>query len=91
MNYDEAIRLLHPDTTKDAIREIEENGGDAIKAVNEACLLACEAMERQIKKKPMNDENGYSKCPRCEGILLYCDNYCLDCGQYLNWEEEDDV
>lgn len=50
MDYKEAIRLLHPDTTRDALAEIEYYGGfkgkeKCIKAIEEACLLACEAME----------------------------------------------
>lgn len=44
MNYQEAKRLLHPDTTRDAIWEIVDKQ-EALKKINEACLLACEAMD----------------------------------------------
>ena len=44
MDYQEAKRLLHPDTTRDAIWEIADKQ-EALKKINEACLLACEAMD----------------------------------------------
>lgn len=44
MDYAEAIRLLHPDTTRDAIWEIEDKQ-EAIKKIEEACVVACEAMK----------------------------------------------
>lgn len=91
MTLEEAIKLLHPNTTKEAIRRIEENGGDAIKAIEEACVIACEALEKQIPKKPITIEadfygNSYG-CPVC-GLDMgpYQFNYC-DCGQRLKWEE----
>jgi len=54
MTYDEAIKLLHPDTTRQALAEIEYyngfNGKQAkIEAINQACLLACETMEEMKK------------------------------------------
>ena len=50
MDYKEAIRILHPDTTAEAISEIKYyhgfNGGiAATKAVEEACMIACDAMK----------------------------------------------
>ena len=44
MDYKEAKRLLHPYTTRDAIREIEDKQ-EAINKINEACFVACEAMD----------------------------------------------
>lgn len=54
MNISEAIRILHPDTTREEIRRIEESGKDAIKEVEDACLFACETME-DIKKMKIGD------------------------------------
>ena len=50
MDYKEAIRILHPDTTAEALAEIEYYAGFSgheaqMKAIEEACLLACKAME----------------------------------------------
>lgn len=44
MDYKEAKRLLHPYTTREAICEIEDKQ-EAINKINEACFVACEAMD----------------------------------------------
>ena len=44
MDYQEAKRLLHPDTTRDAIWEIADKQ-EAIKKINEACVIACDAID----------------------------------------------
>lgn len=54
MTIKETIRLLHPDTTTEALAEIEYYGGFSgeeakIKAIEEACLIACEVLEKQTK------------------------------------------
>lgn len=56
MTYEEAIRILHPDTTVAAIAEYEYYGGfhgkqAGVKAVEDACLVACEAMKKLLKKE----------------------------------------
>lgn len=75
MTPKEAIELLHPNTTKEAIRRIEENGGNAIEAVEEACIVACEAIEKQIPKKPIALTNRYPdgqyECPVCGNMVGY--------------------
>lgn len=90
MTPKEAIELLHPNTTKEAIRRIEENGGDAVKAIEEACVIACEALEKQVPEKVEVIEGEDFHCPRCGDIKIYDDEYCTDCGQKLKWGEDDD-
>lgn len=56
MTYEEAKQILDPQTSADAISKIEYyngfNGKAAkIQAINEACILACEAMDIIIKEK----------------------------------------
>ena len=96
MTYEEAIKILHPNTTLTALAEVEYYGGfngqeAKIKAVEEACLLACEALEKQIPKKPYDIVH----CPLCkiEVELQPIDTeqvtYCLHCGQALNWEDDE--
>ena len=51
MTICEAIRLLNPDTSAEAIAEIEYYGGfkgreKVLEAINEACRLACDIMSR---------------------------------------------
>ena len=52
ISYQEAKRLLHPDTTRDAIWEIADKQ-EALKKINEACLLACEAMDELQEYKKL--------------------------------------
>lgn len=85
MNYQEAIRLLHPDTTEEAIAEIEYYGGfkgyeKAMQAINEACILACEALEKRVPKKPnlsMNEQSGM--------FVDYADGHGEYKTQFNNW------
>ena len=70
MDYKEAYEILHPDTTIQKLAEIEYYGGfagqqKAIEAVNEACVVACEAiLELQLYKENklcLIPEDVYSK------------------------------
>ena len=45
MSYEEAIEILHPATTLDAVAKHD----NFREAVNEACIVACEAMKKLIK------------------------------------------
>ena len=94
MTNEEAMKILHPNTTLTALAEVEYYGGfngqeAKIKAVEEACLLACKALEKQIPKKPYKDnENGvYEKehCPSCHRSLFPNDHHC-ECGQAIDCE-----
>lgn len=101
MTYEEAKRILHPDTTLEALAEIEYyggfNGGEAkVKACDEACLVACEALEKQIPKKPHKNRSEYF-CPSCEDSPCVGknhrdghktrDDFCFRCGQALDWSD----
>ena len=97
MTNEEAMKILHPNTTLTALAEVEYYGGfngqeAKIKAVEEACLLACKALEKQIPKKPYNDnENGvYEKkhCPSCHRSLFPNDHHC-ECGQAIDWSDDE--
>jgi hypothetical protein len=47
-----------------------------------------EAIERQIPKHIKRYFNGEVHCPTCEGNLTGMGfNYCVECGQKLDWEE----
>lgn len=52
MSYEEAIEILHPDTTLNAVAKYD----DFRVAVNEACIVACEAMEKLIKLEKWMDD-----------------------------------
>lgn len=63
MTYEEAKRILHPDTTREALAEIEFLGGfrgkqKSREAVDEACIMACEALDKQIPDRHFQNECG---------------------------------
>ena len=60
----------------------------------EPLKLAIKALERQIPKKPVYGAANI-KCPNCGATLLYYFysfkiDYCDECGQRLDWSEEND-
>lgn len=57
MDCQEAKRLLHPDTTRDAIWEIADKQ-EAIKKINEACVIACDAIDelRELRDQGISME-----------------------------------
>lgn len=103
MTAAEAKRIIHPDTTAEALAEIEYYGGFSgknakVAAVDEACLVACAALDKQIPKKPTNfaiDNNGYiiydCECPICEQSYreLFPFAFCIHCGQKIDWGNEE--
>lgn len=61
-----------------------------------AVRLTIEALEKQIPKKPVKKDFGYfygivDTCPYCgsDYALINKHNYCYDCGQKLDWSDEE--
>lgn len=57
MTCEEARKILHPDTTFQALTKVEYyagfNGREAkIKAIEEACIIACEALDKELIQRP---------------------------------------
>lgn len=92
MTAAEAKRIIHPETTAEALAEIKgENAKVAV--VDDACLVACAALDKQIPKKPR--ETRYAlMCANCghkiteKGCKKLHRNYCKKCGQRILWEDE---
>lgn len=91
MTAEEAKRIIHPDTTLEALAEFESENAK-IAAVDEACLVACAALDKQIPKKPR--ETKYAlMCASCghkiteKGCKKLNRNYCKKCGQKIDWED----
>ena len=89
MTEKEAIRILSPETTIQALAEIEYyagfNGQKAkMKAVDEACVVAVKAMRKQEAQEAVCHDNcdnpcTSARCPRCFEIIS--NDYCGYCGQ----------
>ena len=98
MTAKEAHAILHPDTSAASIWEIKMDVSNeaAMRAVEDACVVACEALEKQIPKKPVykestdKHEDGCWTCPVCGGTVgVYDlrDNWCPDCGTMMDWSK----
>ena len=98
MTYEEAIFILHPETCAQAL-DGTDNQFDAIDVIDKASLLACEALEKQIPKKPKRLDHWFL-CPTCYDkygfsydILVGMrglktgECHCLNCGQAIDWSE----
>lgn len=62
----------------------------------EAMRLAKEALEKQIPKKPIGDLDSvpHYRCPYCNRAVKLYENdrgfdFCPDCGQHIDWNEDD--
>lgn len=72
MDMQQAIRLLHPDTTKEALAEFAEAEyyGDsnahekAIALINEACIVACDTMQRVLDRRLIPNTEEDALCIR---------------------------
>lgn len=66
------------------------NTGEHIKSIE----VAINALEKQIPKKPIIETNRYTTlfiCPSCgrkQGIK-YKQYHCIECGQKLDWSDEE--
>ena len=57
----------------------------------EAMKMAIQALEKQIPKKPdFTEDKEFALCPCCNGKgLLDKQKYCDNCGQKLDWSDEE--
>lgn len=85
-------------TTQEAIEAIQVEGleikGKArrFQEFFEGLVIAEEALEKQIPKKP-NIHEGFmtvARCPVCNEITAFKNEYCSGCGQKLDWSKRDD-
>ena len=78
MTREEAIRILDPGTTGEAMAEIEYYGGfigraAVVQDVLDACVLAVAALREQEKRenpKPMTLDELRQMAQRCEGVYV---------------------
>lgn len=95
MDLQEAIRLIHPDTSREEIWKHKEYGNKEkmIAVIEEACKTVCEAAEKQVAVE-VKESVRYKDakcidwlCPACGRFHRneYEMNYCSDCGQKVRW------
>lgn len=86
MTNEEAIKILKEDreTYQDFINQGYADNED-IKRGLLALDMSIEALEKQIPKK----KRKRNECPEC-GYSYAFEEYCPNCGQALEWEDEDE-
>ena len=52
--------------------------------------IAIQALEKQIPKKPI-DRCMYEECPTCGNVEIVFCKHCPDCGQRLDWRDENEI
>lgn len=54
--------------------------------------LSLDALKKQISKTPKIgcDDTNREFCPICGIVLTPYDNYCVNCGQKIDWSEDND-
>mgnify|MGYP003092041229 CR=1 FL=1 len=100
MTYEEAKRILHPDTTREALAETGFKGKEKLQeAVDVACLAACAALDKRIPEPPdvFQKSTKHFYCAVC-GMRLVSEingelcagrktRFCPDCGQAIDWSK----
>lgn len=86
----EAIEILK------GIEEVRGNLPEDGNEIEEAFIVAIEALEKQLPKKPIEIKETYTskigefrvaKCPNCGKEVSDRFNVCLECRQNLDWRE----
>lgn len=61
-----------------------------VEDLNNAYDVAINALEKQIPKKPKTDDRYVMYiCPWCNDFVKVSHNYCQNCGQKLDWSDEE--
>lgn len=87
MDYKEAIEILHPDTTAKKLAEIGYYAGfnsyEAERnAVNEACIVACDAMEKLLKESNQPTKPIHTRYKIKSSGRMHHTIWCGKCGEF---------
>ena len=90
--------MTNEEAFREVLHQVYRNTDDFEMRISKECYkLIIEALEKQIPKKPINEECYYI-CPRCRDDLGVSDDdifiyelsmpkYCSNCGCVLDWTE----
>ena len=97
MRWEEALKKNQKWTAEQARNDLERLIITGERPADKVVGLACEALEKQIPKKPIDDRYPWSICPVCGGsmnlehIQEYIQNeepsHCEHCGQKIDWSD----
>ena len=77
----------YKDALREVLHQVYRNTDDFEMRISKDCYkLIIEALEKQIPKKLKDD--GWLYCPICgRNVLMDRFDYCPDCGQALDWSD----
>ena len=80
----------YKDALREVLHQVYRNTDDFEMRISKDCYkLVREALEKQIPKKLKDD--GWLYCPICgRDVLMDRFDYCPDCGQALDWSDNND-
>ena len=82
MTESEAIELIEKD--------LKLHSKDLSSKYKNGLRMAIQALEKQIPKKPKTDDRYVMHiCPWCNDFVKVSHNYCQNCGQKLDWGDEE--
>ena len=83
MTTEEAIKILDPETSRDALWKYEDKE-KRLEAVNEACQLAVAALRAQQTSAKL-DRSRWEGCEYCKNMSIL-KGFCYSCGRHLTEE-----
>ena len=96
---EEAIETIKSNMPTSGYQILRESLNMAITALKEiqqyrkiGTVEEChEAREKQKAKRPKHIWDGTTECPECAKRLLRHYDFCPDCGQAIQWDNETDI
>ena len=96
---EEAIKTIKsnmPTSGYQMLRESLEMAITALKEIQQYRAIGTveechEAREKQKAKRPKHIWDGTTECPECAKRLLRHYDFCPDCGQAIQWDNETDI
>ena len=96
---EEAIKTIKsnmPTSGYQMLREALDMAISALKEIQQyreiGTVEECrEAREKQKAKRPKHIWDGTTECPECAKRLLRHYDFCPDCGQAIQWDNETDI
>lgn len=98
MTIEQALKIKQYWTAEQARNDLERWLLRGESPEDKVIALACKALEKQIPRKVTfgYDEQDDIKCPNCDYVISYMDaydkgvdKYCSNCGQRLDWGDEE--
>ena len=92
----ETIKSNMPTSGYQMLREALDMAISALKEIQQyreiGTVEECrEAREKQKAKRPKHIWDGTTECPECAKRLLRHYDFCPDCGQAIQWDNETDI